>query len=253
MRFRNSPDLLLSIAVTLVALLSASLGLTSPILRTLLALPLVFVLPGYSLVALLLPHYSDQALRLMIAVALSISVTGVLGLLLNFTPWGLNPQTWLYGLSGITLIASILALIRRDGTPSVHPRTRLSIVQAALFGLAAVLVVFALIVARDGAARQVYPGFTQLWLVPADDSTQVSVQLGVRNEEAQPMTYRLVVYLDEAEAQVWDAIELTPDEQWEVRFALPPGQNGGSVVHARLYRVNQPDEVYRSVSLTFQQ
>jgi hypothetical protein len=67
------------------------------------------------------------------------------------------------------------------------------------------------------------------------------------------MTYRLVVTLDEAQVQAWDSIELAAGEQWEVRFTIPVRQNVDSAVNALLYRVDRPDEIYRSVSLTLEQ
>jgi uncharacterized membrane protein len=253
MRFRNSPDLLLIIAVTLAALLFGLVSMTSPIMRAVFALPLVFIFPGYSLVSALLPNHIDSAIHLLLALALSIAITGAVGLALHFTEWGLNPQSWLLCLSSMTLVASIVALARRGHEPPLRLGIRLSAVHAALFGLAAVFVVFAIIVARDGAAQQVYPGFTQLWLAPVDDNPQAEIQLGVRNEEAQPMTYRLVVNLGETQVQEWDSIKLAAGEQWEVRFALAPEPNSSETVNAQLYRLDEPDEVYRSVSLVISQ
>src|SRR5258708_16677585 len=115
-RYRHSAsvDLYLTIGLTLAAwVIAALLPLGDP-LRTLLVLPFLLVLPGYALTAALFPNQIGLAERLLLTLALSISVTVVSGLLLNLTAWGLQGTTWIVWLGGITIAACMLALARRQ-------------------------------------------------------------------------------------------------------------------------------------------
>jgi len=107
-------DLYLTLGLTLVAMVCAALVPVGDPLRTLFILPFLLVLPGYALTAALFPNQIGLAERLLLTLALSISVTVVSGLLLNLTAWGLQGTTWIVWLGGITIAASMLALARRQ-------------------------------------------------------------------------------------------------------------------------------------------
>lgn len=250
MRFRNTADLYLILFITLAALLSALLGVQWPVIRTLFALPLVFLFPGYALIAALYTNRVDTATHLVGGIALSIATAGLGGLVLHFTGLGLTPVMWMVLLSAITVAAAVVALLRRGRAPMpAGAGLQLNASQILLFGAALVLVGVAVWVARDGAARQEYPGFTQLWMLPHTDASSAGasdVQIGIRNDERQTVTYRLVVTLDEDVAEEWDTISLDNGQQWTTTFA-PDSE--GHILEARLYRLDQTDDVYRVVSL----
>jgi hypothetical protein len=48
---------------------------------------------------------------------------------------------------------------------------------------------------------------------------------------------------------VWEQIELAAGEQWLTSIAVPPVLNSNEPIVANLYRLEEPDEVYRSVLL----
>jgi hypothetical protein len=61
--------------------------------------------------------------------------------------------------------------------------------------------------------------------------------------------YRLVVTLDDQVIYEWVSIGLQPGEKWEGAVVLPGlGSNSGSI-EATLYRLDNPEVVYRRVSL----
>src|SRR5262245_6072946 len=99
---RKSSDLILIIFLTLVAA-AVILSGAQNVIRVMFALPLVFIYPGYTVVAAM---FSQSAFRfethLVFAIALSIALTVLTGLALNFTPWGLQTVTWLLVLMAIT-------------------------------------------------------------------------------------------------------------------------------------------------------
>lgn len=247
--FRKSSDLLVVVALCTAAIVVVLLGMQN-IFRVLLALPLVFILPGYSLVAAM---YANRTLAVEIhtvfAIALSVSVTAIGGLILNFTSQGLNAESWLLFLSVTTLAASGLALIRRNRL-AVFTNSDLRLTfnwsQIAMFGLAVVLVFVAIRLTRTGIVNQPVEGFTQLWMLPPAENMQNAVQIGITNEEATTTTYRLIVKAGNDVLGDWRDIELEPGEQWQDYFRV----DGQTNVEAALYRAHAPNTIYRNVSLT---
>src|SRR5659263_694396 len=67
-------------------------GLSESVLRNILGLPLVLFLPGYALIAALFPAKSDLdgIERTALSFGLSIAVVPLMGLGLNYTPWGIR-------------------------------------------------------------------------------------------------------------------------------------------------------------------
>jgi uncharacterized membrane protein len=84
-----------------------------------IGLVLVGIVPGYLATAVLLPgkREADGALRLGLTLGLSFSLVAFLGVLLNYTPWGITFATMGYSLLILCLILGTLALSRRLGVP----------------------------------------------------------------------------------------------------------------------------------------
>jgi hypothetical protein len=81
----------------------------------------VLLLPGFALLKALFPSYAvnfgktdwmDGPIRFAFSVVLSIAVVSVLGLFLDYTPWGINLDTLVVCLSSFTVILSVIALLR---------------------------------------------------------------------------------------------------------------------------------------------
>ena len=244
--FRKSPDLLIGIIVCLLTIGVVLVGMQNA-LRVLLALPFLFILPGYSLVAAIYgPRSLNIEVYIVFAVVLSLSLTAIGGLLLNFSAVGLNTQSWLLYLAVITLLASSVALIRRQRLSSLemlNVRWSFNWMQIAMFGAAIVLVFVAIRTARIGVLAQPREGFTQLWMLPPTQND--SVQIGIQNEEGTPTSYRLVVKSGDDVLVEWDNVELQPGEEWQNQFTA----DGQADIEASLYRTFAPENVYRTVSL----
>jgi uncharacterized membrane protein len=87
---------------------------TSPV-RTILGIPMVLFLPGYALIAALFPGKNDLdgIERLALSFGLSIAVVPLIGLGLNFTPFGIRLVPILVSLSVFTMAMLLIAYIRR--------------------------------------------------------------------------------------------------------------------------------------------
>ena len=87
--------------------------------RIILGLPLVLFLPGYSLIAALFPRKDDLdgIERVALSFGLSIAVVPLLGLALNYTPFGIRLSPILIVLSVFTISLAIAAYARRCRVP----------------------------------------------------------------------------------------------------------------------------------------
>ena len=88
-------------------------------IRIILGLPLVLFLPGYSLIAALFPRKDDlDAIeRIALSFGLSIAIVPLLGLALNYTPFGIRLSPILIVLSVFTISLAIGAYVRRCRIP----------------------------------------------------------------------------------------------------------------------------------------
>jgi uncharacterized membrane protein len=87
--------------------------------RIILGLLLVLFLPGYSLIAALFPAKDDLdgIERMALSFGLSIAVVPLLGLALNYTPFGIRLVPILVVLSVFTVLLAVIACVRRQGLP----------------------------------------------------------------------------------------------------------------------------------------
>jgi uncharacterized membrane protein len=256
MKYR-SIDMQVVIALTIIMVTLVFVLPSNALPGRILTLPLVFILPGYATTAAL---FTGQALkapkRIVFTLGLSLVIVVLAGLLLNLTPIGLQAGSWAVFLGAITLASSVIALIRRQrqnlpASGGINAwNIGLSLPQGLLLGLAALIVCGAFAVSIIGAEHQPYPGFTQLWLVPASGSNQQhTVNIGLSNMESTTMEYRLVVNVNGKVVKQWSTIDLNPNGKWDTTLAIPLSSAGSAKVEADLYRTNAPRSLYRHVVL----
>lgn len=113
---RIFPDL----KVILFWLICSILFIYIPILnnspfRTLFALPIILFIPGYTLIAALFPQKNDLDLieRIALSFGLSIAVVPLIGLALNYTPWGIRLDPIVISLSIFIFIMVLITQYRR--------------------------------------------------------------------------------------------------------------------------------------------
>jgi len=94
-------------------------ALSESFIRTALSLPLILFLPGYALIAMLFPEKTglEGLERIALSIGLSAAVVPLIGLGLNFTPWGIKVVPLLTSLSVFTLLLSGVAYARRKRLP----------------------------------------------------------------------------------------------------------------------------------------
>lgn len=250
--WRQSSDLITVILVAAAAVAVTLLGIDNGAARVAVALPLVLIAPGYALQAALFPTRELSGVeRGLYSVGLSLAITILGGLMLNWSPWGLQAASWALLLGAAALLASAIAWLRRPRLlmPAERPRgPALSLRHGLLLVLAAALVAGAVAAVRAPVASQGLQGYTALWLVPAANGDRRSVRLGIGSQEFASTRYRLRLEMNRRVIRDWPAIELGTGERWEQQIELPADLPDGAV-DAVLYRLDSPESVYRRVTL----
>ena len=116
MKARHDNDLWLIGILTIVLAVVIAFFPSGIIARIILGLPFLLFFPGYTLVAALFPKKGSLAgvERVALSFGLSIAVVSLIGLILNFTPWGIRLYPILISLVVFIIAASGVAWYRRE-------------------------------------------------------------------------------------------------------------------------------------------
>ncbi len=120
MRLRLGNLLLPIIVLSAVLILVISFAPDVTALRVVLGLPFILFFPGYTLVLALFPKNDSigSIERFALSFGLSFAVTALIGLGLNYTPWGIRLMPVLYSQTVFILLMSALAFWRQSKLPA---------------------------------------------------------------------------------------------------------------------------------------
>jgi hypothetical protein len=253
MKTRFHFDLFVTVLLALGCVGSILAGIDAAWVRTIAALLMLF-LPGYALRAALFPkRMLDSAEQLLISLASSVIVTILTGMTIYLIGWAMDASTWVTSLAVITLATCAVAFLRRRSPTeeAVAPSAlRLKWGQAVLVLLAVVLALGALDLASTPLNNPAnIQGYTVLWVQPVVKNSPQYVHLGVISNQFTAADYRLQVMLNKKVVYVWPDIRLAPGQRWDAMYTVPASTTGSSQVSAYLYKLDQPQSVYREVSL----
>ena len=247
---RRPLDLLLLMAWG-VAAVAASLLEFPGVVTAFIALPLVLVLPGYGLAAVLFPAGSlGLAARALVTVGGSLAIVALSGLAISATPRGLSGDSWLVVLGSLVVVLGALGIYRRTrraeplGGP-LAPGSLLTRAQLAWFALAGVITVTAFGTAALGALQQPRTEFAALWMIPQGDGT---ARLGVENREGTRRAYVVRLLDGERVLGEW-SLGLDPDAAHEWTVTLPPATAPPTRLLAHLYRAEDPTTPIRAAAV----
>jgi len=120
-KIRNEPILLeLLVLYVLVGVLFAAIHLIpSNDIRIVLGLPFLLFFPGYTLMTALFPKRDRIGAieRTALSFGMSIAIVPLIGLILNYTPWGIRLFPILYSVTSFIVITSIIGWLRRKRLP----------------------------------------------------------------------------------------------------------------------------------------
>lgn len=253
-------DLKLIIGFTLATLVFIYAPLLNEtIIRSALGLVMVLFVPGYALIAALFPNKKDidGIERAALSFGLSIAVAPLIGLGLNYTPWGIRLDPIVVCLTVFTLACSLVANKRRH---ELNAEERFSIdfekaykdVKGEIFAdktsldkvltvilvisivLSICMVAYVIMVPKQGEK------FTEFYILgpggKADNyptryalGDQKPVIVGVVNHEYRNITYDLVVALNDSvtvSKLYSEQLTLEDNKTWEKKIDLKPDRAG---------------------------
>ena len=112
--FRRSWDLTGIVALSLI-LIAVILAIPESLVRVIIGLPFILFFPGYALIAFLFPRQGDLGIieRVALSFGLSIAITPLIGLGLNYTPFGIRLEPILGCITAFNLTFAFLSEYRR--------------------------------------------------------------------------------------------------------------------------------------------
>ena len=269
----KSFDLMAAILVVAINVGWALIPNRPPVIGIIFALPLIFVLPGYTLTQTLfrtrslapdaathfirqprlnLVHPIGPADHIILALGLSMAIDVVIGFTLNVLSVGLQALSWTLSLGLVTTVFALLAMFMRKKDTSRNKSKhvlRLKRHEYILFGLAILIAAIAVWSSTVRPLAKSPSSFTQLWMLPANNKS-CGVRIGVQSFESAPVTYRMVVMANSAQVAAWSSVMLAPGTDWSQSVSINPGAAHDVYVEALLYRADQPQSLYRTVHLT---
>lgn len=249
MHVNNQKILIAIIAVTL--LLFPLVAFTSGVLRIIFGLCLILFFPGYTLLSALFPRKGDLSgiERVALSFGLSIAIVPLMGLILNYTPWGIRLYPILIAITIFIFSAAAVAWQRQRRLPSQersHVVFNLKLPQWAGMsnldkGLFVGLVVA--IVAALGCLGYVIANpkqgekFTEFYILGPEGKAEnypqqvtvgeeARVILGIVNHEYQPTSYRVEIEISGVKDKELRTGILAHEEKWEQVVGFTPEEVG---------------------------
>ena len=278
-------DLLLVILYTLISLGAIYPSIISgTYLRIALGLGMVLFIPGYALVAALFPGNKDidGLERVALSFGLSIVVAPLIGLALNFTPWGIRLDPIIVCLTALTVLCVAIASARRL---ALRPEDRFAVEFGETFKkskamvfpadknwLDRVLTVILILSIITSIAMLAYVAtmprqgekFTEFYILgrngtadnfPSDmhPGEQAQIIAGIVNHESRDVPYDLVVRLNDSGniSQLHaERLLLRDNQTWEKMLNITPDRQGRSMkLEFLLFADGDLDAAYRELCL----
>jgi uncharacterized membrane protein len=255
-------DLLLTIGFAVITIAFIYLPqLNGNILRAAFGVGMVLFVPGYALVAALFPGRNDTGRieRAALSFALSIAMVPLIGLILNYTPWGVRLDPTVACVTILTVACALVANKRRHDIPK---EDRFYIDFRGLYNtisykistdktgfdkaLTAITIIALLLTTALSAYILVLPEqghpYTEFYLLGPDGKTEnypyryilgdgKMVIVGISNHEHRNMTYDLAISLNDLNNSTAinlysEQLALPDNEVWEKAINITPEMAG---------------------------
>lgn len=242
--------------------------------RVALGLPFVLFFPGYTLIAALFPGRDDLdgIERVALSFGLSIAVVPLIGLVMNYTPWGIRLYPILISLNLFILAMSLLGWRRRKRLPedrrlvigmsiSLPDWSEMPKLDRALSVLLAASILFAVCSLMYVAATpKTGEKFTEFYILGPGGKAEGyprelkagqegSVILGVVNHEYENTGYRVEIRAGGKMIKAMEPLNLDHEARYErpVQFAL---EEPGEKIKVEFFLYRKADsEPYRTLHL----
>lgn len=267
---------LLPLVILVIVLIVAIIFSTSNILRIILGIPFVLFFPGYALMAALFPRRDRMSgiERVALSFGMSIALVPLIGLILNYTPWGIRVESMLYSIASFILIMSIIAWFRRKRLIEeerfgielqlTKPGWGGGTWNKALFIILVLAILGALgMIGYVITAPTVGERFTEFYILGQEGNgggypselvlgEEGRVIVGIVNNEYETMSYRIEVRIDGAKNNEVQGITLEHDERWENEVSFTPEVAGkNQKVEFLLYKRAEAEPCFEPLRLWF--
>lgn len=242
-------------------------------IRIVLGLLSVLFLPGYSLTVALFPRRDDLSwmTRAGLSLGISIMISPLLGLALNYTPFGIRLAPVLLVLSAFTISLSLVAWVRRLKLPTEErfrvPFERLLTINlgqsvldkglsivliASIIGSSATLV-YVVVTPKTGER------FTEFYLLGPNGTAsnyptnlkigeKGNIIINIINHEYENVTYRLEINFNGSMIHE-EHVFLIENEKWESPFTFKATKKGENQKLEFLLYKDQQIEAYRTLHI----
>ncbi len=262
---------LIAINLLVLALVIVIIFFPSNLLRIIIGLPFMLFFPGYVFMAALMPRRTalDGIERVLLSFATSFTVILVIGLISNYTPWGITVESTFYSMASFILVMSTVAYVRRRrlgeverpglefrlGLPEWDNGRNKILTVAVVVAILGALGVLTYIIVMPKAGEEFTEFYVQGQSGGSDYGGELVVGretkfvLGITNNEKEMVSYRIVAKVNGEGTRQLEPVVLAGGEKREVTLSFTPQTPGKNRrVEFLLYKQGQND-IYRSLSL----
>ena len=261
MNSRFNIDLALVLVLSFILILII-LFIPIDAIRIILGLPFMLFFPGYTLITALFPGKSGlQGIeRLALSFGLSIAVMPLIGLILNYTPWGIRLHPILISLTVFIMTMCTIAFLRRNRLsdddkydfgymltirkarakeeptlPSLKNKKWMDRLLNIMLALASVVCICTIVYAI--ATPKTGEKFSEFYILGPEGKAEnyprdvklgspISLTIGVMNHEQMETTYTVKVIIDGVNNRVLPMITLAPEQKQEQVISFTPAKVG---------------------------
>ncbi len=254
--------------------------LEDSIIRTILGLPFVLFIPGYVLIAALFPRKDDLDTieRIALSFGLSIATVPLIGLGLNYTPFGIRLIPILISLTIYSIALIIVTEYRRRQltednrfkvpfhriyqdivTEVKTPKSKIDNILTIILILSIILAIGALIYVIT--IPKIGEKFTEFYILnsttgKADNYPNIlksnestTLLVGIVNHEYDVINYTMEIDLDKNKL-ISEKLKLNNNETWEKNMTFIPNKNGTDMkLQFLLFKENNFTDPYRDLHL----
>lgn len=237
--------------IVLILVLSITFLPDIKLFRIALGLPFLLFLPGYTLLSALFPKKSslDSIERVALSFGLSIAIVPLIGLILNYTPWGIRLEPVLYSISFFVFATSTVGWWKRKILPeeerfvievlikveefwgrNLIDRILSVILILAILGTIGTLIYVVL-------TPKVGERFTEFYILGLEGKAEGypkelligeegKVIVGIVNREHELTSYQVEISIDGSAPEVVSRVVLAHDQKWEEVISFKSNKAG---------------------------
>ncbi|PKL67033.1 MAG: hypothetical protein CVV28_07895 [Methanobacteriales archaeon HGW-Methanobacteriales-1] len=272
-------DLLIVLIITFLTIISIYVPIISKTpLNSILGLLFVLFIPGYTLIAALFPKKQDldNIARGALSFGLSLAISPLIGLALNYTPFGIKLSPIVISLTIFTIIMVVISYIRRRKVSSenrFNPEITSSLSswkqsfnrESRLDKILSIILILSLVLAIATTAYIIVKPkegekFTEFYILgpngkASDYPTNLTLGqsgklfVGVVNHEYSTVNYKVMVTL-QGKIISTENISLKNNQKWEKDIIFTPDASGtNQKLELILYKLPDDKNAYRSLHL----